>query len=175
MKTCTRCHCEKELTEFRKKAASKDGLHSWCKVCHSADVAAYNKKVYAENPDEAKRKFREKRRRQRQTPHQWCSHILVPIRNRALEKGVSCTITAQHLRDIWPMDNRCPILKTTFLCGMEKGNPAGPSVDRIVPSLGYVPGNVAIISYRANRIKIDATILELRAVADWMVQMGCYD
>lgn len=42
------------------------------------------------------------------------------------------------------------------------------SLDRIVPSLGYVPGNVAVISHRANRIKSDATADELRAVADWL-------
>jgi hypothetical protein len=43
-----------------------------------------------------------------------------------------------------------------------------PSLDKINPELGYVPGNVAIISYRANRIKNNGTAEEHRLIADWM-------
>lgn len=42
--------------------------------------------------------------------------------------------------------------------------PASPSLDKIIPSLGYVPGNVRIISARANLLKNDATVDELRAI-----------
>jgi hypothetical protein len=44
-------------------------------------------------------------------------------------------------------------------------NDFSPSIDRIIPSLGYVRGNVVIVSMRANRIKTDATDAELRRVA----------
>ena len=48
-------------------------------------------------------------------------------------------------------------------------NPAMPSIDRIIPSLGYVPGNVAVISLAANRIKSDCTDPAVfRRVADWL-------
>lgn len=36
-----------------------------------------------------------------------------------------------------------------------------PSLDRINPKLGYVPGNVWVVSHRANRIKSDASSEEL--------------
>lgn len=36
-----------------------------------------------------------------------------------------------------------------------------PSLDRIVPAAGYVKGNVRVISWRANRLKNDATLEEL--------------
>lgn len=39
-----------------------------------------------------------------------------------------------------------------------------PSLDRFSPSLGYVAGNIRVISFRANRIKSDATTDELRRV-----------
>ena len=39
-----------------------------------------------------------------------------------------------------------------------------PNLDRIFPKKGYVPGNVRVISQRANRIKSDATVEEMRAV-----------
>jgi hypothetical protein len=46
--------------------------------------------------------------------------------------------------------------------------PNRPTIDRIENDKGYVEGNVAIISFRANSIKHDATIDELRAVLAYM-------
>jgi hypothetical protein len=37
-----------------------------------------------------------------------------------------------------------------------------------VPAKGYVKGNVAVISTRANRIKSNATYKEIQMVADWV-------
>jgi hypothetical protein len=34
MKTCSKCKCEKYLTEFVKKSSCKDGLRSYCKNCN---------------------------------------------------------------------------------------------------------------------------------------------
>jgi hypothetical protein len=42
-----------------------------------------------------------------------------------------------------------------------------PSVDRIVPELGYVKGNIVIVSYRANLIKTNASVTELIKVAEF--------
>ena len=42
MKTCTKCHQEKELTEFYKNRSTKDGLHSYCKTCFKASTKAYH-------------------------------------------------------------------------------------------------------------------------------------
>jgi hypothetical protein len=51
--------------------------------------------------------------------------------------------------------------------GKRRGaKPNSPSFDRINndPAIGYVRGNVNIISQRANQIKSDATAAELQAV-----------
>jgi len=46
-----------------------------------------------------------------------------------------------------------------------KNNPSNQAcIDRIIPELGYVEGNVMIISRRANVIKNDATADELIAI-----------
>ena len=44
------------------------------------------------------------------------------------------------------------------------------SLDRIDSSRGYVKGNIWAISLRANRIKNDSTVEELRLIADKVEQ-----
>ena len=43
-----------------------------------------------------------------------------------------------------------------------------PSLDRINNKKGYVKGNVAVISMRANHVKADGTTAELKAIANFM-------
>jgi len=43
-----------------------------------------------------------------------------------------------------------------------------PTIDRVIPSKGYVKGNVAIISLRANRKKQDSSIEEVEHILAYM-------
>jgi len=43
-----------------------------------------------------------------------------------------------------------------------------PSLDRIDSKKGYVPGNVMIMSWRANRIKNDGTAAEHKKIAEFL-------
>jgi hypothetical protein len=65
----------------------------------------------------------------------------------------------------------CPALGIPLLVGGQ-GVPDdnSPSLDRLVPSLGYVRDNVVVVSVRANRIKNDSTIEELEAVASFFAR-----
>jgi len=47
-----------------------------------------------------------------------------------------------------------------------------PSLDKLIPKLGYVKGNISVISWRANRIKNDGTIDEHQKIIDWMRAQG---
>jgi hypothetical protein len=63
----------------------------------------------------------------------------------------------------------CPYFRTVRInYGPEADRDAGdsPSLDRIDSSLGYVRGNVRIISLRANRMKSDSTVEELQEFAE---------
>ena len=42
------------------------------------------------------------------------------------------------------------------------------SIDEITPGLGYVTGNVAVISWRANSLKRDGTLADLEKVVVWL-------
>lgn len=92
-------------------------------------------------------------------------------RNRAKQKGVPFNISLEYLRSI--ATDSCPIFNTPFEWGASglgcgKFKPNGPQLDRIIPELGYIVGNVAFISHRANRIKDNGTMQEHYDIADWI-------
>lgn len=67
----------------------------------------------------------------------------------------------------------CPVLNIPILYGTPSGKRKGgsdnsPSVDRINPKLGYVKGNVKVISKRANLLKNNATVEELKLIIDYL-------
>lgn len=94
-------------------------------------------------------------------------------KSRAKKRGIKFDLTLEDLRELWPPDNMCPIFDTPLIsndgdCGPRDNS---PSLDRIDPAKGYIKGNVAIISVRANRIKSDVTDPALfRKMADWLEQ-----
>ena len=59
---------------------------------------------------------------------------------------------------------QCPVLGVPLVVGSRKSKEYAPSLDRVVPNLGYVRGNVRVISYRANTLRRDASIEELESV-----------
>jgi hypothetical protein len=67
------------------------------------------------------------------------------------------------------MPDFCPVLGTPMIYGNEgirQDNSA--SIDRYDSTKPYEPGNVAIISWRANRIKNDGTLEEHERLVAWM-------
>ncbi len=84
---------------------------------------------------------------------------------RATANGISFYIGIEDI----PIPDRCPVLGI-ILRPTEPGtgrNNHAPSIERIDSRIGYVRGNVLVVSWRANKIKGDATAEELRKVADW--------
>jgi len=79
----------------------------------------------------------------------------------AKQKGVDFNLTSKYLKKIFPKNNKCPITGLNFQFGyknkekINKNN--SPSLDRIIPSKGYVEGNVMVISDLMNRMKQDST------------------
>lgn len=84
--------------------------------------------------------------------------MVIAARKRAKQDGLPCTITQADI--IIPF--ACPLLNIPMWRGSGRRHHGSPTLDRIVPNLGYVPGNVIVISHRANLIKNDATLTELQ-------------
>ncbi|WP_295842584.1 hypothetical protein [uncultured Xanthomonas sp.] len=84
-------------------------------------------------------------------------------KNRARQAGVPF--------DLEPADvvipERCPVLDIPLSTECGKRSEGTASIDRIVPSLGYVKGNVVVTSWRANRLKNDASLDELRRLFEF--------
>ena len=89
---------------------------------------------------------------------------------RAKKKGLPCSI---QVTDIPEIPSHCPILGFPLVRSVGVGSQSfdSPTLDRIKPALGYVPGNIQIISQRANVIKNDASAEEIMKVAMYMTQL----
>lgn len=86
--------------------------------------------------------------------------LLLGAKTRAKELGLDFNLS---LEDIVLTEN-CPILKEKMVVKSRYA----PSLDRINPNLGYIKGNVWVISRKANVMKNDATETELRRFSDWV-------
>lgn len=94
-------------------------------------------------------------------------------RCRAKKNNLPFNLTIEYLESI--AYDACPIFKIPFewgQSGLGKGKTKQncPTLDRIIPDKGYIVGNVAFISSRANRIKDNGTMEELYKIADWIWQ-----
>lgn len=89
-------------------------------------------------------------------------------KRRAASSGVPFDIDVDHLQEIFPKDWRCPILGIKLEWGERGGLNSSPSLDRKDPNLGYIKGNVAFISQRANRLKQDASLEELERILSYL-------
>lgn len=89
---------------------------------------------------------------------------------RAKRSGVPFSISVEDV----VIPERCPILGLKLKSGLGQGrqgpNEDSPSLDRIVPELGYVPGNVQVISALANKMKCNATRSQLITFAQWVLR-----
>jgi len=90
--------------------------------------------------------------------------MLSRAKDTAKRRGLECTITAEDI----VIPTHCPIFGTPLLATPGKVSPNSPSIDRIDNSRGYVPGNIIVISFRANRIKSDASLSELQALVAFL-------
>lgn len=86
--------------------------------------------------------------------------MLSGARSRAKKRGIPFSLKPDDIS----LPETCPVLHVPLGTG-ERDN--APSLDRIKPAAGYVPGNVIVISQRANRIKNDATPTELYDIAEF--------
>lgn len=94
--------------------------------------------------------------------------LLQEARKRARKKSLEFSI---DLADV-QIPEACPILGIPIIrnTGGRNASPNSPTLDRIDPSKGYIRNNVWVISWRANKLKSDATLKELELLVSALQQ-----
>jgi len=87
--------------------------------------------------------------------------MLMQARARAKKKSLTFSIVEADIH----VPIACPLLDIPLFPGKGTWCPNSPTVDRIDNTQGYIPGNVWVISWRANELKGNATADELMKLA----------
>lgn len=176
---------QEELIEYRAEYARKKRLreksHAWYHNPEHPErlvaKARYAKDGYRKNHPERVRKARESynvrtmverkvaaaiRRADPERNTEWRRRRLANhAKRRAVARDLPYSIT---WRDV-VIPKVCPVLGIELATvGEGVVKPNTPSLDRIVPERGYVKGNIVVVSHRANSIKNNATLAELRRI-----------
>ena len=88
------------------------------------------------------------------------ANMVYGARERAKKLGVECTITKEDIQ----IPDRCPVFGFILERGNGRKKDNSPSLDRIDNNDGYVPGNIVVVSWLANRLKSNATMDQLKAI-----------
>lgn len=78
-------------------------------------------------------------------------------KQRAKKKGVPFTIIPEDV----VIPRACPVLGIPINPYRSQHGPDSPSIDRLVPALGYTRENIIVVSRRANVLKNESTLEEM--------------
>lgn len=156
-RTCRVCKTEKpnDAKAFPRNArAANGGLAGVCRECQSKINADRQQrrtaKAVASDPDYFRKRVQK--------------YLWGLSRRRAKDKGLEHTISVDDI----VVPDTCPILLVPLSAYRGGFDRSSYSLDRIDSSRGYVPGNVQVISWRANVIKSSLTIEEVRRLLTYM-------
>ena len=129
-----------------------------CIECSRESHKTYAKKYYRAKPVK------------KETYNTLQSLLLISAKDRARKKGIEFSIDYEEIA----IPDKCPILGINidrFQKDLSQSNlsrASSPSLDRLDNSKGYVKGNVAVMSYRANVLKGQGTSKQHNQIAKWM-------
>ena len=141
-------------------------------LTHKEEDTAKNKRWIEANPERIKevRQASYHRNKNKDIPSNRKEYkMLTAAKKRATKSNLPFDL---ELSDII-IPELCPVLGIPITY-----NPVGnehkwqsdnsPSLDKLIPELGYIKGNVKVISWRANQIKSFGTAEEHRKIADYI-------
>ncbi len=142
VKYCNKCKTTKPITDF--------GKNRYCKQC----CCTYFKNYRKQNPGIL----------QLSRKNNLVAHLLYGIKNKAHTNNIPFDLSE---RDI-VIPETCPVLGIPLVPGVAVTHDGSPTIDRITPALGYVKGNTCVISHKANRIKNNGTLEDLKQVVKYL-------
>ena len=101
----------------------------------------------------------------------WAVFATGGAKSRANLYGLEFNLSSKYVLSITP--DTCPVFDTPFIfMGNNRITPESASLDRLNPAKGYVPGNVVVISMKANVIKNAYGSVDIFKVAKWLEEKG---
>lgn len=171
-KVCSKCGMVLPLNMFYKNGGGS--RRPDCKQCkqkaeaerRSKDgeaVRAKERERYHKNRD--KELAAMKRYRSNLKESNYFKFFIMNKKKAMLRAGVPWDLDETYLRELFT--GVCPVFGYEIHVGGAKDDHKA-ELDHLVPSKGYIKGNVRWISSRANRLKSDASIDELKKVLKYM-------
>lgn len=171
-KTCrkqtTKEYYDTNVDKLREKSAkyrrehpekAKEAVKVWCDN-NKEYLLEVSRNYYLANKDEISQ---ESKLKHRSDPKR---EMINAARRRAKIKQVPFDITTDDIL----IPEFCPILKLRLMVNSGKPKENSPSLDRIVSELGYVKGNIMVISHLANTMKNKASFEQLVNFAKFILE-----
>ena len=136
---CKKCQLVLPLEDFAKNKQGKNGRRSECKPCNRKE----QQQTKANNPEK---------------------RMLYAAQARASRDKIPFNLTLNDIK----IPTHCPVYGTKLQYGLGSWLDNSPSLDKVVPSLGYIKGNVRVISHLANRHKNDMGVEQLEALLKYV-------
>jgi hypothetical protein len=165
----------KKLTEEERKKRNSERNKRWIEEKRlNGTLESYYKEKYNKNKEYTKAKSREFYRNNRElvlqenkdyrrTKEGSINYLYKSAKTRSKKYNILFNL---ELDDI-VIPDMCPVLGIQLVQGDGVSFDGSPTLDRIIPELGYTKGNIIVVSMKANRIKNNATLNELKKVYEY--------
>lgn len=132
-----------------------------------AEAAAASRAWHAVNKEHANPRRKERIAVQR-TTYPWQT-LIHSAKARAAKQGLPFDLTDEWGANTWT--GVCALTKLPFMLGIRRpvSRTFAPSIDKIIPSLGYVRGNCRFVLWAVNAFKYDGTDDDMYRVAEALI------
>lgn len=175
LKLCGQCKRELPLDAFN-KGTGQFGKQCTCRECehilHNTEESKERRRLARDARRKLTPEYREKEKLRHlktllSNEDSYKKYLVRGAKQRALHIGVPFDISYKDIN----IPEHCPLLGIKLNRHLGEGGRTStcwdsPSIDRIIPELGYVKGNVWIVSLKANTIKNNATLEELELLVN---------
>ena len=139
----------------------KGGACRECNLIKASENREQNREQYNKYCREKKKEHYSTEKRRESYKKNIHQEMFYSAKTRANNKKISFTISKEDV--IIP--DKCPVFGITL---DSRDRLHAPTLDRIINDLGYVKGNIKVISAKANRLKNNGTIEEFEKILKYM-------
>jgi hypothetical protein len=154
--TCSTCNVTLSLTadNFYKRNDSDTGFQHRCKKCLQKDFNRTSRLIQKDNLE------------------YYLKDRFYGAKNRAIKKQITFDLTLDYLLDLWERQKGlCQLTKVKMTHTILEGKlSTNASVDKINPLLGYTKDNIQLVCNRANMMKSNISIEELKYFCNLILQ-----